>query len=95
MLLLMVPLFLMPFIPRDPNGPVATFFSWIPIYTPFVMMNRITASPPLLDVVGTGVLLVAFDVFVLWACGRIFRLAILRSGQPPRIVELFRWLRNR
>jgi ABC-2 type transport system permease protein len=95
MLLLMVPLFLMPFIPRDPNGPVATFFSWIPIYTPFVMMNRITASPPLLDVIGTGVLLVAFDVFVLWACGRIFRLAILRSGQPPRIVELFRWLRNR
>ncbi len=95
MLLLMVPLFLMPFIPKDPNGPIATFFSWIPIYTPFIMMNRITASPPLLDVIGTTVLLVAFDVFILWACGRIFRLAILRTGQPPRIVELFRWLRNR
>jgi ABC-2 type transport system permease protein len=95
MLLLMVPLFLMPFIPRDPNGPIASIFSWIPIYTPFVMMNRITAHPPVVDVVGTAVLLVGFDLLVLWGCGRIFRLAILRTGQPPRILELLRWLRER
>lgn len=95
MLVLMVPLFLMPFIPRDPNGPIATFFSWVPIYTPFVMMNRITASPPVFEVIGTGLVLVAFDVFVLWACGRIFRLAILRTGQPPRVLELVRWIRLR
>lgn len=95
MIVLMVPMFLMPFIPRDPNGPIATVTSWIPIYTPFVMMNRIAASPPWLDVVGTGVLLVAFDVFLLWACGRIFRLAILRTGQPPRLIELLRWVQGR
>jgi|LauGreDrversion4_2_1035121.scaffolds.fasta_scaffold42452_3 ABC-2 type transport system permease protein len=95
MLVLMVPLFLMPFIPRDPNGPIATIFSWIPLYTPFVMMNRITGSPPLFDVIGTGIVLVGFDILILWGCGRIFRLAILRTGQPPRIIELFRWLRNR
>lgn len=95
MLVLMVPLFLMPFIPRDPNGPVATVASWIPLYTPFVMMNRIAASPPWIDVVGTGLLLVAFDVLLLWACGRIFRLAILRTGQPPRLVELVRWIQGR
>lgn len=94
MLLLMVPLFLLPFVPRDPHGPIATIFSWIPLYTPFIMMNRITASPPLFDVIGTGILLVAFDLLVLWACGRIFRLAILRTGQPPKIVELIRWLRG-
>lgn len=95
MLVLMVPLFLMPFIPRDPNGPIATVASWIPIYTPFVMMNRIGASPPWLEVVGTGALLVAFDVFLLWACGRIFRLAILRTGQPPKALELLRWIQGR
>lgn len=95
MLILMVPLFLLPFIPRDPNGPVATFLSWIPLYTPFVMMNRITASPPLFDVIGTGLLLVVFDLAVLWGCGRIFRTAILRTGQPPRIIELLRWIQGR
>jgi len=94
MIVLMVPMFLMPFIPRDPNGPIATVTSWIPIYTPFVMMNRIAASPPWIDVVGTGALLVAFDVFVLWACGRIFRLAILRTGQPPRLIEMLKWIKG-
>jgi len=92
MIILMVPLFLMPFIPRDPNGPLASFLSWIPLYTPFVMMNRVSAHPPLWEVVGTTIVLLAFIVFLLWACGRIFRLAILRTGQPPRILELLRWV---
>jgi hypothetical protein len=87
--------FSMPFIPRDPNGPIAQIASWIPLYTPFVMMNRIAASPPVFDVVGTGVVLVGFDVLVLWGCGRVFRTAILRTGQPPRIIELLRWIRDR
>ncbi len=95
MMVLMVPLFLMPFIPRDPNGPLASFLSWIPLYTPFVMMNRVAAHPPLWQVIGTGIVLVGFIGFTLWICGRIFRLAILRTGQPPKIVELVRWITGR
>jgi ABC-2 type transport system permease protein len=94
MVFLMVPLFTMTFIPRDPNGVPATVLSWIPPYTPFVMMNRMTADPPLRDVVGTLVLLVAFTGLVLWGSGRVFRIGILRTGQPPKLVELFRWLRQ-
>jgi ABC-2 type transport system permease protein len=94
MVVMMVPLFLMPFIPRDPNGPLATALSWVPLYTPFVMMNRITADPPWTQVAGTGLLLVAFTGLVVWGCGRIFRLAILRTGQPPRLAELFKWVRG-
>lgn len=94
-LFLMVPLFAMGFVPRDPNGPVATMLSWIPPYTPFVMMNRITADPPWRDVVGTTLLLLAFTALVLWGCGKIFRIAILRTGQPPRLLELLRWLRGK
>ncbi len=92
MLILMVPLFLMPFIPRDPNGPLASALSWIPLYTPFVMMNRVAARPPLWEVIGTSLGLVGFIGLVLWGCGRVFRLAILRTGQPPRLLELFRWI---
>jgi ABC-2 type transport system permease protein len=92
--LLMVPLFTMTFIPRDPNGPLATALSWFPPYTPFVMMNRVTADPPLRDVVGTLILLIAFTGLVLWGAGRIFRIGVLRTGQPPKLVELLRWLRR-
>jgi ABC-2 type transport system permease protein len=91
----MVPLVSIAFIPKDPNGPVATVLSWIPPYTPFVMMNRVAANPPLRDVIGTLVLLVLSDVAVLWACSRIFRAAVLRTGQPASLLQLFRWILGR
>lgn len=95
MLILMVPMLTMMFIPKDPNGPLATTLSWIPLYTPFVMMNRATADPPQLEVVGTMILLAATTALALWLSGRIFRTGILRTGQPPRLVELIRWLREK
>jgi ABC-2 type transport system permease protein len=93
-LLLMVPLLMMTYIPRDPNGTLATALSWFPPYTPFVMMNRVTADPPLRDVLGTMALLLVCTVFVLWGSGRIFRRGILRTGQPPELLELLKWLRR-
>jgi len=94
MMILMVPLITMAFIPRDPNGTLATVLSWIPLYTPFVMMNRAAADPPTLDLYGTMGLLVITAIAMLWASGRIFRVGMLRTGQPPKIVELIRWVRS-
>ncbi|MEM7366536.1 MAG: ABC transporter permease, partial [Pseudomonadota bacterium] len=85
----------MMFIPRDPNGTLATIMSWIPLYTPFVMMNRAAADPPLFDIIGTLVLLTATTALVLYGSAKVFRIGILRTGQPPRIVELWRWLTGR
>jgi ABC-type Na+ efflux pump permease subunit len=93
-LILMVPLMTMMFIPKDPNGTLATALSWVPIYTPFVMMNRAAADPPLFEVIGTMILLIATTLLVLWLSGKIFRIGILRTGQPPKLIELFRWLKG-
>ena len=93
-LFLMVPLMLMTYIPRDPNGPLATALSWFPPYTPFVMMNRVTADPPLRDVLGTMALMLVCTGFVLWGAGRVFRQGILRTGQPPKLLELLKWIRK-
>ncbi|HEX6883895.1 MAG TPA: ABC transporter permease [Planctomycetota bacterium] len=94
MVIMIVPLMTMMFIPKEPNGTLATVLSWIPIYTPFVMMNRAAADPPLFDRVGTMVLLIATTGAVLWLSGRIFRIGILRTGQPPKLMELLRWVRG-
>lgn len=91
---LMIPLISVPFLIRDPNGTLATTLSWVPPYTPFVMMVRVTANPPLRDVVGTLLLLSASTIGMIWASARIFRTGILRTGQPPRFVEWIRWIRN-
>jgi len=94
MMVMMVPIITMMFIPKDPHGTLATVLSWIPVYTPFVMMNRAAADPPAFDIYGTAVLLVISNIAMLWLCGRIFRTGILRTGQPPRLKELFSWVRR-
>jgi len=91
-MLLMVPLLTMTFIPRDPNGTIATALSWIPIYTPFIMLNRIAASPPAFDVVGTMILAMATACFSLWGSVKVFRIGILLTGQPPKITQMIRWV---
>jgi len=92
--MMMVPLMTMTFIPKDPNGGLARVLSWIPIYTPFIMMNRVMADPPWVDVIGTIVLLLVTTGVVLWLAGKIFRIGILRTGQPPKLLEMFRWLKG-
>jgi ABC-2 type transport system permease protein len=94
-MILMLPLATMTYIAQDPNGPVARIMSWIPLFTPFTMMNRAAAEPPLLDVIGTSVVLLLSIALVLWLSGKIFRQGVLRTGQPPRLVEIFRMLRHR
>jgi ABC-2 type transport system permease protein len=94
MMIMMVPIFTMMFIPKDPHGTLATVLSWIPLYTPFVMMNRAAADPPAFDLYGTAIMLVFANIAMLWLCGRIFRIGILRTGQPPRLKELFGWMKR-
>jgi ABC-2 type transport system permease protein len=94
MMIMMVPLLTMVFINRDPHGPLATVLTWIPIYTPFTMMNRAAADPPLFDLIGSIVLMVVTTALILWLSGKIFRIGILRTGQRPKLVELVRWIRS-
>ncbi|MFP3944170.1 MAG: ABC transporter permease [Alphaproteobacteria bacterium] len=90
-----VPLILIGVILVDPNGAVARVISWIPLYTPYFMMLRLGANPPLIDVAGSYILMLATVAFLIWAMGRVFRHSILRTGQPPRILDLFRMARRR
>jgi len=94
-MVMMVPLLTMTFIPKDPNGPLARLLSWIPLYTPFTMMNRAAADPPLFDLIGTLVLLLASAGLALWMAGKVFRIGILRTGQPPKVIEMLRWATRR
>lgn len=91
-IILMVPLFTMIFIAQDPHGTLATFLTWVPLYTPFVMMNRAAADPPMFDLIGTGIVMFFTVIFMLWLSSRIFRMGVLRTGQPPKLLELMKGL---
>ena len=95
MLIMFVPLATMVFVNRDPNGTVATLLTWIPLYTPFTLMNRAAGTLPFGELAGAVLLMIATALLLLWAAGRIFRIGILRAGTRPKFAEVWQWIRGR
>jgi ABC-2 type transport system permease protein len=78
----------------QPNGAFATAMSFIPPFTPVLMLLR-QAMPggvpwwqPFLGLVGVAV----FAYFAIWAAARIFRIGILSQGKAPKPGELAQWV---
>ena len=92
-LLLMIPFFTMVPIARDPNGTLARLLSYVPLFTPFTMMNRAAGEIPLYEYFLTTLLLLATIVIAFWGAARIFRIGILMYGKPPRLREILRLIR--
>ncbi|MBL8728803.1 MAG: ABC transporter permease [Planctomycetes bacterium] len=94
-LLLMLPLFAMIPIVQEPNGLMARVFTYIPIYTPFAMMNRASGPPPAVEYVVTTALILVSLFVAFKAAGRIFRVGVLMTGNPPKLKEILSWLREK
>lgn len=79
-------------ISQDPNGLLARVMSFIPPFTPFVMMNRAAGPPAMWEYAATTVVLVVAIYVALIAAAKVFRIGILMTGKPPKIREIARWL---
>lgn len=90
MIILVAPFAVLVEVQRDPSGMLAQVMSWIPFSTPVVMMVRAPAGAAWWEIAGTGLVLILSAVFVIWLMARLFRAAMLRTGQPPRLAELGR-----
>ncbi|MBL9138071.1 MAG: ABC transporter permease [Verrucomicrobiales bacterium] len=93
MLPLIIPNFLMFPIIKDPTGTLATGLSFLPPFTPLVMLLRLAAPggiPAWQPWVGLlGVLL--FVAASIWVASRVFRVGILSQGKLPKFRELIHW----
>jgi ABC-2 type transport system permease protein len=88
MLILMLPNLMITGVIRDPNGPLASTLSWVPIYTPFFMMLRIASNPPVWQLWGTLALaIVTTALMVVWT-GRVFARHVLTTERPPSLGKL-------
>lgn len=94
-LIQIVPIASMFFVVLDPNNTIVRAMSWFPLFTPYIMMNRAAADPPMIDVIGTTITLLLSILLVLWLSGKVFKLGVLRTGQPPKMLELLRMLRSK
>ena len=89
----LIPMFVYFPVAKEPMGSFATWMSLIPPFTPFLMLLR-QATPGgvpswqlLLGLLGV----VSFTILFVWAGGRIFRVAILMQGTPPKLANIVRW----
>lgn len=95
MLVVILPVFFISAVITAPNGVIATVLSWIPIYTPFLMMFRLPSNPPGFEIVGTSLLIVATTAFMLIQMGRVFAANVLASDKPPTFRALLQKMAGR
>ena len=93
-IMLMLPLFAMIPISKDPNGALAKVLSYIPPFTPFVMMNRAAGPPTPLEYALTTALLLASIGVAMWGAAKVFRIGVLLTGKTPTFPEIVKWIRT-
>ncbi|MBN2430936.1 MAG: ABC transporter permease [Acidobacteria bacterium] len=93
-LILIVPIITMMTVAKDPNGLIAKILTYIPPFTPFVMMNRAAGHPHILEYILSTILLGVSTWAAFWAAAKVFRIGVLMTGKPPRPKEILRWLRT-
>ena len=53
MLIMMVPLFLVMMAIDSPDSPIVAIASWVPLWTPFIMLARLPQDVGMFDIIGT------------------------------------------
>jgi ABC-2 type transport system permease protein len=89
----LIPMFILGPMLREPHSLFATVASLIPPFTPVLMLMRqgtpagVPLWQPLVGLAG----MLGFTALVLLAGARIFRVGLLMQGKLPRLRELLRW----
>lgn len=92
--IIMPPMLLMFPTINNPDSTLSVVASLIPPFTPLLMMLRLAVKPPPLWQVVLGYAgAMAFVVFMIWLCSKIYRVGILMYGKKPTFRELLRWVR--
>lgn len=91
MLIMMVPLFLVMVAADSPDSPIVSIASWVPVWTPFIMLARLPQDPSTMELVGTTALMLGTAVVVIWGAGVTFRMGALNQANQETIKNWFRF----
>jgi ABC-2 type transport system permease protein len=81
MVVMTIPVVFMSQAIRSPDAPILSALSWIPPFTPFLMPVRIAGDPPLVQVVGTTVLMIVTTAAIIAFSTRAFHVGALATGK--------------
>jgi ABC-2 type transport system permease protein len=96
MLMLTFPFFVWMPISLNPNSAFSTAVSFLPPFSSFAMLIRMTstAPPPWWQVwlsIASGA---AGVVAAIWFASKVFKVGLLMYGKPPNLATLMRWARQ-
>ena len=80
---------------QNSDGPLAFWFSIIPLTSPVVMMARIPFGVPYGELALSVVLLILTFIGTIWLSAKIYRTGILIYGKKMTYRELWKWLTYR
>ncbi len=95
MMIMMIPWIIWLPLSREPNSLLAVVLSFVPPFSSFVMLLRMTSvAPPPMWQAWASVVVGAVGVYAaLWFAARVFKVGLLMYGKPPTFGTLVKWAR--
>lgn len=92
---LMLPMLAAGYLNQNPEGSLARTLSFIPLFSPSVMLTRIVLSRvPMWEIATTLLITVATTLVVVWLAGRVYRVGVLTYGARPSLRQIWRYLNS-
>ena len=92
LVLLMSPLLMFIIAIDDPASPVVQTVSWVPLFTPFLLILRMPTEPPLWEVAAQLVLMAAATAVILWLAAKVYRAGAVHGTGVNDVLSWFRRL---
>jgi ABC-2 type transport system permease protein len=73
MILLMLPMFAIFIAFQDPGSPVIDIASWVPVFTPFLLILRIPHDPPMWEILTQMGMMAAATAVIVWLSTKVYR----------------------
>jgi ABC-2 type transport system permease protein len=80
MILLMLPMFAIFIAFQDPGSPIIDIASWIPIFTPFLLILRMPHNPPMWEVIAQMLIMAVTALTILWLATKVYRAGAIHGA---------------
>lgn len=90
MILLMLPMFAIFVAFQDPGSPIVDIASWIPLFTPFLLILRMPHDPPMWEVLAQMGMMVVVTLIVVWLATKVYRAGAVHGAGIGELGGMFK-----
>jgi ABC-2 type transport system permease protein len=77
---------------NEPNSSISTVLSFIPFFSPILMIARLPFQIPLWQPMLSLIILAISAFALIWVSGRIYRVGIMMYGKKVKPAEIVKWI---